>query len=202
MARVIFDFDGTIADSMWLVIDIYEELFRVSVSPEQVEHIRGLNAAGVLKHLGVPMWKAPKFLTKGKKMMRSRMKEVRPFDGIAELLIELQKDGHTMGIMSSNSEANVHIFLKDYKLDSYFSSVVGGLGLFGKAPVLRQARKNTTDKIVYIGDESRDLDAAKKAHVPIIAVGWGYNNGLLLKSMQPDYFAETPEDIKRVVEAL
>lgn len=202
MAHVVFDFDGTIADSMWVVIDIYEQLFAVSVSDEQVEHIRGLNAAQVVKHLGVPLWKAPKFLTKGKKMMRGRMDEIKPFDGMYELIQNLHKAGHKLSIMSSNSEANVRYFLQKYALNQYFGDIIGGIGLFGKAAALRKFLAMDTKHVVYVGDETRDIDGAKKAHVPIIAVGWGYNNEPILRASRPDYFAYKPSDIQNIVGAL
>lgn len=135
MAHIVFDFDGTIADSMWVVLEIYEQIFGATLSPQQVEHIRGLTATKVIKELGIPMWKGPKLLTKGTKIMRSRLNEVAPFAGTEELLKKLTEAGHELRIMTSNSEGNVRVFLKEHGLLDYFSGIQGGVGLFGKAQV-------------------------------------------------------------------
>lgn len=200
---IIFDFDGTIADSMWAVIGIYEQIFKVKVSPEQVEHIRGLSAMQVIKELKVPLWRAPKLLTQGKKIMAAYMPQIKPCAGMPELILKLHAEGYTLRIMSSNSTTNVHDFLRTNGLEGCFKSVDGGVGLFVKAPALRKIIRThhiAADKVFYVGDEARDIDGAKKAGVPIIAVGWGYNSPELLRSLRPDRFAEKPADISAMVE--
>lgn len=204
MAQVIFDFDGTIADSMWVVIEIYEQMFAVKVTTEQVEYIRSLPAAKVIKELGVPLWKAPKLLTKGKRIMRSRLGEVKPFTGMDTLFAQLVASGHTLRIMSSNSEVNVRAFLREHDLLEYFSSIQGGVGLFVKAPALRKIIKQhhiARGDVFYVGDEARDIDGARKAHVPIISVGWGYNSPTLLKLLKPDYYVDKPLEILKIIDA-
>ncbi len=202
MKRLIFDFDGTIADSMWVIISIYEQMLHAKVTPEQVDHIRGLTAAQAIKELKVPLWKAPRLLTQGKKIMTSRLSEIKPCHGVPELLQQLHSKGYELRIMSSNSTQNVRTFLDQHNLKQYFTSVEGGVGLFVKAPALRKIIKQNhlpKNEVLYVGDEARDIEGAKKAHVPIISVGWGYNSPDLLRSLQPDYFVEDPAEIVNVV---
>jgi phosphoglycolate phosphatase len=202
---IIFDFDGTIADTLWLVTAIYEQIFGVVVTEEQKERVRNMSAAHAIKELKVPVWRAPKLLTEGKRIMSSRMHEVKPFPGMPELILQLQTEGYTLRIMSSNSEENVRSVLLANGLEGCFSSVDGGVGLFVKAPALRKLmRLHNIDKgsVYYVGDEARDIDGAKKAGVPIIAVGWGYNSPQFLQSLRPSRFAATPADIKTIVESL
>ena len=199
---IIFDFDGTIADSMWVVISIYEEMFGVKVTEAQITETRDYPLSKVIKNLGIPLLKIPRLLTRGRKIMRTRIDEVHPFPGIAELLQQLHADGYDLQIMSSNSKPIVRQFLKQHGLLEYFSDIEGNVGLFGKAPVLRRIMKHhnlTPADVLYVGDEGRDIDGAKKAHVPIISVGWGYNSPKLLKSMHPDFFVEEPLQIIDVV---
>ena len=47
----------------------------------------------------------------------------------------------------------------------------------------------------YIGDETRDIDAAKKNGVKSIAVTWGYNSEQVLLKYKPSFIAQKPEDI-------
>lgn len=199
MAKIIFDFDGTIADSMWVIISIYEQLLKTKVTPAQIEAIRGMPAVKALGYMNMPLFKTPKLLTKGKKIMRSRLHELDLYDGMAELIKGLHKSGHTLEVMTSNNEDNVRVFLKDKLLDQYFDEVIGGIGLFAKAPVLKKVSKITSGPLYYVGDEVRDVEAAKKAKLPIIAVGWGYNNEDLLMSYRPDFFVEKPRQILEIV---
>ena len=199
---IIFDFDGTIADSMWVIISIYESLLQTKVTSEQLEHVRNMSAMQVVKELKIPLWKVPKLITSGKKVMTAHMPEIQPCKGMPELLATLQKAGYDLRIMSSNSDENVHTFLAHYNLEGYFKSVDGSIGLFVKAPALRKIIKQYAiphDQVFYIGDEARDIEGAKKAGVPIISVGWGYNSPVLLKSLQPDYFVQKPAEITAIV---
>jgi HAD superfamily hydrolase (TIGR01549 family) len=201
---VIFDFDGTIADSLWVVVSIYEEMFGVSVPPEQVEEARDHPLSQVIKNLGIPLWKVPRLLTMGRRIMRARASEVQPFPGMKEVFEQLQQAGFSLQVMSSNSKATVQHFLEQYDLLQYFTHIQGSVGLFSKAMVLKKLMKQfglTRDEILYVGDEGRDIDGAKKAHVPIISVGWGYNSPKLLQSMRPDYFVAEPAQILEAVEA-
>lgn len=202
MSTIIFDFDGTIADSLWVVIGIYEQMFNVKVSSEQVEEARDHPLSKVIKSLGIPLWKVPQLLTTGRRIMRSRAVEVQPFSGMAEVCKSLQKAGHSLQIVSSNSKPIVQKFLRQHDMQQYFSHIQGNVGLFGKAPVLRKLIKQfklDRSEVIYIGDESRDIEGAQKARVPIIAVGWGYNSPKLLRAMRPDYFVNNPSQIIDVV---
>ena len=200
--HIIFDFDGTIADSMWVIISIYEELLKQKVTPELLEHIRGMSAAQAIRELKVPLWKAPKLFTMGKSIMRKRMHDVKVFEEIPELLKKLKADGHDLSVMSSNSTENVSGFLKEHKLFDYFSDVQGGVGLFAKAPALRNNLKQkglSRETTFYVGDEARDVEGAHKAEVKIISVSWGYNTRELLESLKPDFLVDTPIEIRKIV---
>lgn len=202
---IIFDFDGTIANSMWLILSIGEELLDVQVTPEQIEEIRGLSAGQIVKHFHVPLIKVPKLLTRGRHIMKDRLHEVSVFDGMPALLHELHTGGYELHIMSSNSASNVRAFLRRHGLNEYFASINGSVGLLTKASALKKLiRKHNLSKnrVVYIGDEARDVEGAKKAHVPIISVGWGYNSPALLKSLKPDFFVNEPAEIAAAVKSL
>jgi hypothetical protein len=76
--------------------------------------------------------------------------------------------------------------------------VVGGTGLFGKAGALRrQARGRAFDpgRLVYVGDELRDLEAARDARVRFAAVAWGYTPLERLAAAGPDFQCRHPRDL-------
>jgi phosphoglycolate phosphatase-like HAD superfamily hydrolase len=58
---------------------------------------------------------------------------------------------------------------------------------------MRSSRKTTGQRAVYVGDEVRDIVAARKAGVDVAAVSWGYNTREVLAKHEPDYLIERPE---------
>jgi phosphoglycolate phosphatase-like HAD superfamily hydrolase len=205
MRTLLFDFDGTIADSFQVVTEIFYELTgheRID-DPAEVERLRRLPMTKVVKELHVSPLLIPRLLMKGRKKMGEHLHEVPVFDTMAETLAGLKEKGYTLYIMSSNSTHNVKHYLEIKKLDTYFTEVHGGIGLLNKAAAIRKVlRQNglTADECVYIGDESRDIDGAKRAGVPVISVGWGYNDPELLKSRQPDVLVMRPKELLEAVE--
>jgi len=203
MKTIIFDFDGTIADSLELVIEIYRQLTGDTrpLTGEEREALRKLPAQKVMKSLGVPMWRAPFLLRRGRKIMHSRVSEVEVFSGLPDILKALQERGYTMRIVTSNSENNVRVFLRKYGLESYFTDITGNIGLFNKSKVLKQIVKREkldSHQTFYIGDEARDIAASKKAGLPIISVTWGYNDISLLEKLQPYALAKNPGDLLEI----
>ena len=88
------------------------------------------------------------------------------FPGMSEVLKELNGRGYRMYILSTNSSANIEKFLKKHKIGSYFSKINGDIGLRSKSAALKKLMKKEDVKrsdCYYIGDETRDVEAAKKA---------------------------------------
>lgn len=203
MSTLIFDFDGTIADSMPLILRLFSEIMnRPEPSKAEVQRLKQLPTAQVIRELKVPLWRVPYLLARGRSMMATRLDEVRLFDGIPQTLQALHAEGHEMFIVSSNSARNVQTFLKLHHLDGYFKRVYGGAGLTGKAPALRKImRQNHIAKAnaMYVGDEVRDIEAAAKVGIPDIAVTWGFNGEQALVAGKPFALAHQPADIVTIV---
>lgn len=204
MANVIFDFDGTIADSLSVAISIFEELMRdgKALLPDEIERLRAMSMVEVALELRITPWKVPFLLARGRKMMRQRMDTVEAFDGMPELIRQLHEDGHRLYIMSSNSVHNITPLLERYNLHKQFIKLYGSAGVFGKDNVLRRMLKRqklNPAETYYVGDEVRDIEAAKKAGIPIISVEWGYNSAEILRKHKPDFFVTKPKEIARAI---
>ena len=202
---IIFDFDGTIADSLALSIAIFRELtgWDGGRTAAEIKRMRKLPFRKVVKELGVPLYQVPSLLVRGRKMMANRIDEIPLFDGMADVLKTLHEQGHSMLIMSSNSKQNVEKFLHAHRLDSYFQKIYGGVGLLNKAAALRRTiRANRLDRknCVYVGDEERDIDGAHKVRIKVVAVSWGYNDGELLAMHRPLGVAQKPADILKILQ--
>jgi phosphoglycolate phosphatase len=203
MSNLIFDFDGTIANSFEVAEKIFYELTgHEPVTDENfIAHLRRQPLLKAAKEMHISPAQLPLLLMKGRTLMRNRMSQVKAFVGIPPVIRELHDNGNKLFIISSNSLPNVEEFLGEHDLLECFDKVYGGVGLFSKARVLKKVmRRNriTADESFYIGDEVRDINAAKHAGVRIVSVAWGYNDIEALKEEKPFATATSPADLLQI----
>lgn len=204
MAAIIFDFDGTIADSFDFIVDfVAQEAGRPPLSGREKQELRGQSMARVAKHFGHPWWRLIGLFLRGRREMHRVIGRVRPFDGMPEVVEKLHAEGHELFIVTSNTVENVHKFLHHYELHKYFLEIYGGAGLFGKGRYIKGLLKEQNlgkEDALYIGDESRDVKAARKAGIRMVAVAWGFARPSDLEALAPTAIAESPEEIIKILE--
>ncbi|MBX9743396.1 MAG: HAD-IA family hydrolase [Chthoniobacterales bacterium] len=200
---LLFDFDGTIADTRALAFRILQELagefsFR-ALHDEELEKARHMKTQDLIKFLGISRWRVPTIAARGLVKFQEKILEIEPIAGIPEILKSLHLQGFQLGILTSNAEANVTGFLKQHQLD-YFHFIRTSSKLFGKARELRRFMKEHRlhpHEIIYIGDETRDIEATQAVSIPMAAVTWGYNSAEVLGSMSPHYLVDKPSELLR-----
>lgn len=181
---VIFDFDGTLADTETLLRAVLNSLSDEFGFEPIAEHemgvLRQMSARELLtKRLKIPawnIWKAARLERRGKKVFVEQAAEIALFPGIADLLKRLREERVRTGIVSSNMSAIVERAL--LAEDAAVDFMVAGFSVFGKARALKKAiRRHAIDRrsCVYVGDELRDVEACRIAGLPMIGVGWGLN---------------------------
>lgn len=198
---LLFDFDGTLGDTFHQGFEILNLLasefgFR-PLPPEELEYARDLSTSGLMKHLGISRMKLHKISKRGTEEIGKRIHTVQTFDGVPEMVRHLHNAGFRLGILTSNSEPNVRVFLKAQNLE-LFDFIESSSKLLGKGSVLRRLMKERHIKpkeILMIGDELRDIEAAHDVGVHMAAVTWGYNSRAALEAAEPDYLFETPAQI-------
>jgi len=206
MAAIIFDMDGTIADSFDYVSDfLARQKGLAPLGAEQKQALRGLSMMGMARQLGYHWWNGPILFFKGRHQMKAAINKLDSFKGLPEIIKKLHAEGHELFVLSNNSLRNVSHFLHHQKIHQYFLEIYGGVGFFGKAPALRQLIKDHNLDIkqaVYIGDESRDIEAAQSIGLRCIAVTWGFAEPAGLKALKPTAIADTPAELMRILEEL
>lgn len=202
---VIFDFDGTIADSFYEVVETFNRLAReynlCEVKTEDIPKLRKMTSYEIIKKFKFPKWRLPFLLKKGKTIFSDRISSIKIFDGMDEVLAKLKSEGCVLGILSSNSEKNIREFLNRNGID-VFDFIFTENSLFGKDKIIKKIIKKYNfdpQEIVYIGDETRDVEAAKKCGLISVAVTWGFNDREVLEKLKPDYLVDKPEELLSIL---
>ncbi len=178
---IVFDFDGTLCDSVPVLIEVLnvlsDEFGYSKGDPQREQELRMMSAKKfILNELKVPMYRMFYFEKRARQEALKRVDRLALFDGVKEVIEKLQAQGYCVGILSSNSEQAIIKVLErgNVKVDFIYS----GSSIFGKHKVitsLLKARGLSKDNIVYVGDELRDSDACKEVGIKMVAVGWGFN---------------------------
>jgi phosphoglycolate phosphatase len=195
---IIFDFDGTLADTLGALLRISNRLAPEfgypQIGDEQLENLKYLSSWEIIKLSKVALWKLPFLLKRVKEEFPGEVRNVKLFPGVTELLNTLKLQGYRLGIVSSNAEANIRSLLSQNHIEHLFDFVTTA-STFGKGKaigrILKQYHCPKSDAI-YIGDEIRDIQAARSISIRIVAVGWGFNAPTALMDRQPDLLITKP----------
>jgi len=197
---VLWDFDGTLADTFSCMVSAYNNLAerRGLRRLDDPGAARGLTPQALLRTLNIPLLRIPSLLSGVLAAVRRDMPGIHLFPGVSEVLDAFGRADCRMSVLSSNSRENILACLHANGVVGRFESVVGYRRILGKGDGIRRfvkARAAVGERAVYVGDEVRDIQAARKAGVDVAAVTWGYNTSELLTKQDPDYLIERPEQL-------
>lgn len=202
---VLFDFDGTIADTEKMAFYIYQKLsqeYRLKKIEEQDLHwVKNMSASELIDYVELKKSKIPFVLKKAKRILRQEISHVKPCKtNIVQVLRELKQERNIkLGIVTTNSRKNVETFLLQNNMD--FFDIILSSSLLGKESKLKKALQKMGlqhDEVLYVGDEIRDIQAAKSLDIRIVSVTWGYNSPESLRQQQPDYLIEEFDDLLKI----
>ena len=197
----IFDFDGTLADSLPWFLEIYDQLAAEfglrRVDRSEREALRSRPATEVLARVGVATWQLPRIAHRLRRLKAQHAARIPLFPGVGDLLRDLARRGIPRAIVSSDTESNVRATLgADHAgLIEHWDC---GAGLFGKPAKLRRVVRRSglpSAAALYVGDELRDAEAARAAGIGFGAVAWGYSTADALRAQAPDRLFTSVADI-------
>lgn len=205
MKHIIFDFDGTLADSTAVFASAWNTLAQKykfkGIELKEIDTLKKLSISERSKLFDFPMYKLPMILPQFYKLYRQSLNDVHLFAGMKEVLLELDKRGYKILIISSNSKDNIVEFLKINGIHCV-TDVLCSNRIFSKDKVMKKFLKESnvsSSEVVYIGDEQRDIVACKKAGIPIIWVEWGYDAIEVIQNEEPEYKVATPDEILEII---
>lgn len=203
---VIFDFDGTIADSIPQALEMYNELakeFRLqSVSQEAFVLLQSESINSIIKKLGISWLRMPVLIKRGRVLMGQRLDLLTPCCGMPQIIQSLNDSGQHYGVLTSNSVENVErfCFRHEIPLPAFIDSVSR---LRNKSTYLKTRKRQYDGRpLIYVGDEVRDIEAARKARISSVAVDWGFNTRERLKKAEPTEVVSDAEQLRLAIEKI
>jgi phosphoglycolate phosphatase len=197
---VIFDLDGTLADSFpWFRRNVNAVAKRYRFRPvdeADVEMLRHASTREILDHLEVRWWKLPLIARHMRQLKTAHAAHIPLFDGVETMLSTLASNGVMLALVSSDTEANAREKLGASA--ALFSDFDCSASIFGKARKFRRVVHRTgvdPRQVIAIGDETRDIEAARLAGIACGAVTWGYAAPKALIDCGPDLVFERMEQI-------
>jgi phosphoglycolate phosphatase len=198
---VIFDFDGTLADSFpWFTKALNKAANKFHFhhcEENETEHLRSLDIKSIMKKLKIPFWKAPMIVAYMRSNMTTEIASMRLFEGVSNLLERLADKELILALVTTNSHENVIKVLGERNA-SLFTHYECGVDVFGKGHKFKKILAKThlsAKEAICIGDEIRDIEAAKQARIDSGAVSWGYTTFETLKKYSPTKLFTTIEEI-------
>jgi phosphoglycolate phosphatase-like HAD superfamily hydrolase len=200
---VIFDLDGTLANTLPLCIrafrDAIEPLVHRDVTDEEIIATFGPSEEGTIKIL------APDHYDKGVADYLHFYKAYhgicpRPFDGIRELLKILREKAIRIAMVTGKGRHSTVISLEQFGLQDFFEIIETGAAHGPRKPegiraVLRQWTGISKGQVIYVGDAPSDIGACRKTGVAIAAAAWAETaRPSKLEELHPDELFYTVED--------
>ncbi len=202
---IIFDFDGTLADTITVALKVYNELApkmrSLPITVDEFPRLRTMSYKQIIREKRLNWLRLPWLLRIVPKRMKVYASEIQPYPGIVSLIATLQNEGYQVGVLSSNQPEFLNAFFETHKFPR-FEFIVSERSLFGKDRALRKLiAKYELDRtrLVYVGDEPRDVTACRKAGVKVIGVTWGLGGHEGLAQAEPDAYADTVAELQKLL---
>jgi pyrophosphatase PpaX len=206
LSTFLFDLDGTLIDSIELILRSYRHTMRTH---------RGLEPPDEtwMKGLGTPLWVQFRHWTDDPAEIEAMVatyraynlahhdEMVRPYDGVVAAVRDLRRQGKTLGLVTSKMRSGAIRGLQVAGLEDVFAVIVGADEVTNPKPHPEPVLKALehlgvpAPETVFIGDSRHDLECGRAAGVKTAAVLWGPFDRSHLEDLHPDFWLERPEDL-------
>lgn len=209
---VIFDLDGTLLDTLDDLTDsmntILQEYGLPSCTKVQTASYLGYGSKVYLEKASGGKLNPKQFadcLDTYKAYYAAHMNDkTKPFSGILPLLETLQNQGIYTAVVSNKFDAAVKGLCQQYFGNRIDFAIGEGNGLRPKpsGDMLQSVVQKwgiALQDCIYIGDTEVDLQTAENAHMPCIAVSWGFRTKQQLMDFGAKHIVDTPKELKNLL---
>lgn len=208
---VIFDFDGTVADTNKLIIDSWQHTYRVLAGREQDEDILkatfGEPLAISLENAfpDVPVDESINIYREHQLEIYEEL--IEPFNGMPELIKLLKEKGYKVGLLTSRLKPSTMIGLEKFGIVSYFDSIITLENCTKHKPdpepmlVALKSLEAKPEEAIMIGDSLFDIRCAHNAGVEAALVSWAValSDPPTEGEDKPEYILNKAEDLLEVI---
>jgi len=210
LSTFLFDLDGTLIDSIELILRSYRHTMRAHRGLEPPDEVW-------MQGLGTPLWVQFHHWTEDPAEIEAMVATyraynlehhdelVRPYEGVVAAVRDLRKNGKTLGLVTSKIREGALRGLQVAGLEDGFEVIVGADDVTHPKPhpepVLKALERlgAPAADTVFIGDSRHDIECGRAAGVKTAAVLWGPFDRTHLADLVPDYWLEKPEDLAALV---
>jgi len=205
-STVLFDLDGTLIDSIELIIDSYLHVVQVHGLPR-------LSRDEIIEGIGTPLVSVFGRMTDDRDTIATWIAtyrefnlahhdtRVRAFPGVVEAVRQIHEAGRRLGVVTSKNHAGARRGLSLIGLEGVMDVVIGADDVTRHKPhpepVLRALAElgAPADDAVFIGDSHHDIESGRAAGVHTIAVTWGPISRERLALAMPDQLCASPAEL-------
>lgn len=204
---VLFDLDGTIVNSLPLIEDTFNKVFEEMNLDSDIKKVRSMIGLPLKEIVGkfVEEERIAEFHELYQRYYRQNHdNHVELYPGISEIIEKLEAS-HSLGVVTSKGRAGTEQTLEKLRIKEKFRAVVTAHDVEKHKPLPDPVKKALEllevkpDNAVFVGDSPFDLISGRKAGVKTIAVTWGTSETHELRKHNPDYLAETAEELYNII---
>lgn len=210
---VIFDLDGTILDTLTDLMNSVNYVLEIKgLKPKTIDEIKTYVGNGIelLMRRALPQDISEVDFKIDFELFKSHYEaniqnKTKPYPGIIELMMDLISHGVLIAVVSNKFQEGVSKLVNDFFGD-LVNVVIGTSDKVRPKPstdsiehlynVLNVKEK---DKVFFVGDSEVDIQTAKNAKIPVIAVTWGFRGKDTLEACKPDFIADNPEEVLDII---
>ena len=198
ISTLLFDWDGTLADSAHLGLAAFQKTFAelgVSFGVDIYEATYSPNWYTTYEALGLPPEKWPLADDLWRRHYEKQTAEL--IEGAGVTLLALHRKGYRLGVVTSGNEGRVGREIEQSALASLFEVVICNEHVANKKPhpeglEIALARLGSRgDESAYVGDAPEDIEMGKRANILTVGVRSNYPSSARLLSSAPDIYLES-----------
>jgi pyrophosphatase PpaX len=209
LTTALFDLDGTLIDSIRLILDSYHHTLNSHNLPARTDE-EWLRGVGTPLHVQFSAWQEPPEILEAMIAtyrafnLEHHDRMVAIYPGVLDAMREIKAAGVQTGLVTSKNRYGAIKGLKLVGLEALMDVLVCADEVANpkphpepveKAVALLGANPTTT---VYVGDSIHDMNSGRAAGVRTAAALWGPFKRSHLESAEPDYWLERPADLVRL----